>query len=498
MSSSGIGDLHGSAARSPRWDAIIRNYLTFGATEFLSKALSFVLMVYAARVLSVEIFGDFSFALAVMVLVGTLSDFGLSTLLVKKIAQAPREGGDDATVALSVRVGFTVGWTALALWYVHAAGARPTVAFFITAAGAASLVGAYPGVVSCALRALSRFGTDASLRLASTVLYIGAGMAALKLGTGLVGLASVVLGVAIVQATLAFVVNARGRYVRFSRSMLVRWSSYPRLLSEALPFGLLAVLGMIYFRIDMVMLQAMAGSVEVGLYAAAYKILEGVLMIPLALSIVVLPVLSEALAKGDVELARQTVSSVVKYLAYLSVPIATILTLQADRLIALLYPMPAYAGSALGLRILAWTIVAVFASGATSTLIASSRSPSVNTWIACVMAGLNVGLNILLIPRWGLAGAAAATVVTEFSGIFMNTYYINRRLFTLRYESHFVKPCVAALVMGATVYVVNALVLFPVYLLVYGGVLLITEGLSVDELRNATGVMARVFSARGT
>lgn len=484
------------SGHSPRWDAIVRNYLTFGGTEFLLKALSFVFMIYAARVLSVETFGALSFALAIVLLIGTLSDFGLSTLLIKKIAQVQKGGGEIAA-ALVVKVGFTLGWTMLALVYLHAAGARPAVMLFVMAAGGASAIGVYPGVVSCGLRALNRFHIDALLRLASALLYTAAGMAALKLHTGLIGLATATLLVSVVQCALAFVANSRGRYLRFSGATLVQWTPYARLIAEALPFGLLAVLSIIYFRSDMLMLQSMRGSTEVGLYAAAYKILEAVLMVPLALSMVVLPVLSEALGKGNTALAQRTVGSTVKYLAFLSVPIATILTLQSDQVIALLYPMPAYVGSVVGLRILAWTVVAVFVSGATSTLIASSGAPSVNTWIAGFMAALNVGLNFLLIPQWGLVGAAAATVVTEFSGTIINTCYINRRLFTLRYESYFVKPSVAAAAMAVVVYVLNSLALFPVYLLVYAGMLLITEALSLDELRNATGLMARVFLARG-
>ena len=62
---------------------ITSNFLSLATSEIISKILQLVIFVYLARVLGKEDFGIFSFGIAFSLLIVIISDFGLSTLLIR-------------------------------------------------------------------------------------------------------------------------------------------------------------------------------------------------------------------------------------------------------------------------------------------------------------------------------------------------------------------------------------------------------------------------------
>lgn len=477
---------------------ILRNSVLVYGAEFLSRGVTLLLMIYAARALGVARFGDLSFTLGVVAIVAALSDFGLSILLLRWVALDPeRARGSEPTGVLVLKVLFACGWVGLALAAMP--GLKREVFEFLAIGGVAFAARAYAEVTGAVLRAVDKFHIDGLLKSIHALVYAGAAAVALTYRPTLLSIAYALLLASLVEFAAARIANVRGGYVRLTLTGLTDGRLYRRILRGALPFGALAVLGIVYFRVDTLMIQYMRGSTEVGLYGAAFRVLEGVLMLPWAFSLVLLPILSKALARDDWELAGRTVGLAMKVLTYVSLPVAVIVTLGAEELIGLLFPMPEYGGSVLGLQILIWAAVAVFLSATTSTLINSGPSPQVNVWIAAGMVAWNVGLNLLLIPVWGLAGAAAATVATEFGGLVTNSVYIHRRLVPLRY-GFVVRPITAALGMVAAFWLLPSLSYLPVHLAIYVGILVASGALSGNafaELKSALATAAHSRSRSG-
>ena len=72
---------------------IYKNTLYLGAAEIVSKILQFVVMLYAARLLSKENFGKFSFALSLSLIAIVLADLGINSLLIREISRNKKEVG---------------------------------------------------------------------------------------------------------------------------------------------------------------------------------------------------------------------------------------------------------------------------------------------------------------------------------------------------------------------------------------------------------------------
>lgn len=477
---------------------ILRNSVLVYAAEFFSRGLTLLVMIYAARALGVDWFGDLSFALGILAIVAALSDFGLSMLLLRRVAQDPtRARGAEPSGILVLKLAFACSWVGLTLAAMP--GLSSQVFEFLGVAGVAVAVRAYAEVTGAVLRAVDKFHIDALLKSIHALVFAGAAAAALAYEPTPLSVAYALLLASLVEGAAARIANGRGGYVRLALPGLTHGGLYRSILRGALPFGALAVLGIVYFRVDVLMLQYMRGSAEVGLYSAAYRVLEGVLLLPWGFSVVLFPILSEALAGNDRVLAGRTVGLGMKVLTYVSLPVATVATLGAEELMGLLFPILEYQGSILGLQILIWAAVAVFLSATTSTLINSGPSPQVNTWIAAGMVVLNVGLNLLLIPPWGLAGAAAATVATEFGGLVTNSVYVHRRLLPLHY-GFVVRPVIAAVGMAAGFLLLPSLLYVPVHIAIYVGILGASGALSggaFGELRSVLATAPGPGSQRG-
>jgi O-antigen/teichoic acid export membrane protein len=235
------------------------------------------------------------------------------------------------------------------------------------------------------------------------------GIGALAAGGGIVAvavgnLAAAVIGLGIALALL---------YARFARPPLrVRPRGWPRLARDAAPFGLQEVFGQIVFRIDTVLLAALATSAVVGSYGAGYRLLEATLFLSWSVGNSVLPMFSYLDGDTDPPLHR-AYGGALKLLLVVLLPVAVVLGMCARPIVDLVYGLPQYAGTVGVLRWLAPAIVCYGIGHLAGILVLVRRRGRLTVTATAVMAGANIALNLVLIPPFGAQGAAAATLATE-------------------------------------------------------------------------------------
>ena len=215
------------------------------------------------------------------------------------------------------------------------------------------------------------------------------------------GLGSLVQGVAV------YVWARRRVQVRFDATRKER----RRLWSESWPAGIALTMAAVYYHIDTVMLRPMVGEVAVAHYGAAYRLMGFVLMVPVLFSQVIFPVYSRLWGKGPAAL-RPVFENTTAFLLGLGVLVPPVVWVVRADVMALIFP-PEYAAGAQSLGILSIAIVLVF--GAYPHVLALLAAGEQRLMMVLSTAGalLNVGLNLVLIPRFGIEGAAWATVATE-------------------------------------------------------------------------------------
>lgn len=183
------------------------------------------------------------------------------------------------------------------------------------------------------------------------------------------------------------------------------------LLRESVPLLFAAVAVFVYMRLDQFMIAAMLNPSEVGIYSAVVTLAELPLVLPMLLLRSALPTLTRQSA-GPPGQRDETLTVLMGTSFYLHLAVATLLSLIAGPLLTALYGAPYLHGaSAFRMQVLASPFVA-FGVLSSAWLVLERRTGHAlrRTVIGAVA---NIGLNLFAIPRWGIAGAAAATLVAQ-------------------------------------------------------------------------------------
>ncbi|RJP82236.1 MAG: flippase [Candidatus Zixiibacteriota bacterium] len=390
---------------------IRRNLALQSLTHTLSRGMGFLFFLVLARLLGAEHFGRFSFALGVGALLSIFMEFGLEPLIIKWTAR-----GRHTLVAAAVR-----------LRLISSAGILVL------------LLAALPFVPRADTLLLALMGLFFALQtLMQTHSFAFQGMEKMEWELGVSGLqkaGAIALALLLVtlrpapeMGALSLVVSAlaglaAARWIVRRRRLAVldfplpgkSWTipgaDLKAVLRESLPLVVMAVGWSIYFKIDVVLLKLFVEDRDIGLYSSAYKLLEGMTIFPSILLAAIFPALSRR-AVADPARARRLFRQALILLLPAAALLALALRQWGGRLILALFG-PDYLEAAPLLAILALALLALFPGYlVTKSLLAYDRN-LLFAGITLAAAGLNVGLNLVLIPRLGAAGAAWATVATE-------------------------------------------------------------------------------------
>lgn len=472
-----------STARRIFWNTA----LLLGA-DIARLLIGLLLTPVIARVLGSAQLGQFTYVMSLLGILGVVGDFGLSAFYIRQSqhGMSPRLAGTVLGTRIVVGSFVAAGLAIYTVLY-----AERSVRTLLLLGSVLLITGIYPAFVTAALRAHELMVYEGMIKVISIILSTSGGIAAVLAGWGVIGVVwvMVILGAATIVVSVALAL----RYVP-RPALWQPLAAYVATWRGAWPFASLAILVVIYFRIDSIMLFAMKGQAALGQYGAAYRLMEAGLLIPLTLAGTALPSVARLLSERTDDVIRAS-ERAIQFLTVVSIPAAVFGAILAPQLVTILYG-PGFTEAAGVLRILVFTLIAVFASSVTSSLITGSAHPEINTYIAAIMVVLNVALNLYLIPQWSGLGAAAATVATETTGLALGTVYIRRRIAPLSYVGAFVKPTVAALAVAAVIpQHASIAVLLPVYVPAYLGVLWVIRGVSREDLDFLRDLLRRPHAA---
>lgn len=270
-------------------------------------------------------------------------------------------------------------------------------------------------------------------------------------------------------------------------------------LLKALPYGIALVLNNVYFRIGSILLSLMKSSSDVAIYGVPMRILEAMGIIPLYFMNAVLPVLTRSLQRKDGS-HQKIIQYAFDFLVLGSMPIVAGILVLAYPVIALISTpeflsnlSAGFYGSDVALQILIFALAFSFINSLFGfILVADNRQTKLLSRNA-IGAVLTVILNLVLIPYFGVRGAAFANVVTELY-IMLASYFIAKHYIGFKIDfSNFFKILLSSVVMGVVVFLLkdptyalmqnkNLIVLIPVGGIVYLAMLFVTKTINKEML----------------
>jgi len=401
---------------------IVRGGLGSAGIQAANRVLALALAIILARSLGAEGYGIYAYAFAIMSLLMVAAEAGVPTLLMREVAASQgREEWGLLRGALRRGVQF-VGLVAtsvsllglLVLWWWADALSVPvlyTTGLMLLVLPVAALC----KTVAHAIRGLHRVvigqAMDMLIRALVVLLIIAVVFLAWPVQRQPYIAMAAQLGGALVALIVGLLVLRRF-LPSDSKTVLPEYRS-SQWLKSALPFTLIGGAGVINTQADIIMLGWFMESEDVGVYRVAS---QGALFVTFGLqaAIAVLgPSFSSLYAAGDVKRLIRLYNKSTRIIALMTLPLVLIFVFAGREILDVTFG-PVYVNGAPALAILSIGYFANISFGAIGTLLQMANQERATAYILWFTGALNILMNFILIPVYGLVGAAVSTSITVF------------------------------------------------------------------------------------
>jgi PST family polysaccharide transporter len=384
---------------------VLRNTGVQLATQAAGVVFGLVTTLVLSRYLGVERFGEFNYLFAFYYFFLTASDFGVTTIVIREASQRRDQMSELMGALLTLKL-LTAGACMLVAWAaILIMGFPPALRMALLAFSfiVPLIALQFPLIV---FHVLLRQDRAAIIGIGARAAGFGLTMLAVWLNGGLPAIIASVLFTEALLAALGWIFSRRHVSIRL-RVDVALWK---HVLGCSVPLGAAMLCVAVINRIDFVMLERMTDLRQVGLYAAAYKVTHLLESLPLVVMSSVYPLMAGYAVTDPLRLRRIYRQSVLA-LAAIGLPLGLGVMVGAPLIVRFLFG-PAFTEVGPILAVLVWASVFLYVALSGGNLLISTGRERVSLALNMAAAALNVGLNLLLIPRFGPVGAAAATSAT--------------------------------------------------------------------------------------
>jgi len=247
-----------------------------------------------------------------------------------------------------------------------------------------------------------------------------------------------------------------------------------QLLSFALPIVGFSILLSLLMNLDIFFVKTLIKEGRAaGFYASALALTRAPYSVSSAFAITLLPVISQLTSSNRLQEASRHINKSLRYLLILLVPLAFFTNGLSGPIIQLVYSSR-YLPAAAPLSILIFGVTFLTLFSVLAAVINGSGMPKTSMALACAILPLDFLLNLLLIPRFGLSGAAAATTLTSLAGVIGAALVVRKKFGALMSGASFLKILLSSAVFiviprlwpaSGWSLILYALGLFGIYLL---------------------------------
>jgi PST family polysaccharide transporter len=385
-----------------------------------------------ARYLQPTAFGLFSLALAIYMLFNTASNLGLDYLVVRDLVREPDQSHEVLGTAFWLKGGASILTTAFAVLFTYATHPGQTSLVWMVAILSIAAISQAFDVIDFFFQARTLSKWTVIPRLIPFLLVNLARVAAIYEHAGLMVFVEIAAS-EIILSEVALLVS----YLLFPHG-LPRWRAHlPRsrdLLQAGWPMMFGSLLFVAYMRTDQILLGYFLGDKYVGYYSAAVRLSEIWYAIPVLICNSVMPRLLKLFTENR-DLYYRRLQHLYNGLALLSVSLALVTQVSSSFVVKLLFGQ-AYLPAAHVLNIHIWTSVFFFIGALSGQQLVHENLTMLELRRMLAGALVNILLNLLLIPRFGIAGSAYATLIAYAVSCYLSDLFNRRTHHMFRIKSY--------------------------------------------------------------
>lgn len=471
---------------------LITNSFFLGTSNILVRVLSLGLIIVMSKIFGPAGLGVYYFSFSILGILLQFSDFGLLPFFLREMA------ADKAKSLEHLRTLFTFKFF-LALFFVLVSSLSITflvdsseirITTYLLAAGC--FIQLLLGAFSAFVQAYEHFEYVSFMLVMERLLTVTLTFLIITRVPSIVGVGAAFLISQLLTALIWLYLLKTKIKVGLSLPILQfsRLKTLITTLKQSIPFWLSSVFTTIATRSDMLLLQKIRGSAEAGIFGPGRTMLDTLYFILSSVSSSAYPVFSR-LHKSNREEVKKIYNSLIKYLLLIIVFIALgIITLSEQ--VVQWFLGPAFSQTALILKIMIWAEVFIFVSEFTGVFLNAIRRQA--SYAVAEMSGTITNLIAisLLIPAFGVLGAAYAAVITEFAVLFVALWAVFRNGYAFNFANPIKIGFIAALSSIPLFLFPPLVAIFPVAFL-YIALALITGCISFREIRELMSIRAQTL-----
>ena len=387
---------------------MIKNTATIFAGRISNAVFLFLLTLVVSRQLGPALFGVYSLLTTVVLAANCFSNFGFDIWMVREVTKEPAQAKNYLSNILGLKIVTSLA-TIVCVFLIFKATDLPSTTLHLLGVLSISLL------FNTLSQSLWHYGNCFKQFIFHSVLWASSNVIKSLLGIALVllyrELEPLIWGLVIAEAIsliLSFYV-IRCRFGPFVPEFRVSiWKDY---LIRSAPIALGMIFSVLYFRLDIIMLQFMTDEKVVGFYSAAYKLFEVSIVFPTSIMLVLFPTLVEEYHSNHPQFKKSSIKALGIF-SLVGGGIALTLWAFSRWIIAIIFGDEFFPSIAV-LEVLSGAIFLYFLNFLLSNILISSGRESINTWNLVGATVANIVLNLILIPQYGAIGAAWSTLFCE-------------------------------------------------------------------------------------
>ena len=387
---------------------VIKNTVYIFAGRVSNAVFLFLLTLVVSRQLGPALFGVYSLLITIVIAANCFSNFGFDIWMVREVTKEPSQAKNYLSNILGLKIVTSLVTILLVFLIFQATDLPPTTLHLLWILSVSLLFNTLS-------QSLWHYGNCFKQFIFHSILWAFSNLIKSVLGISLVlvyqELEPLIWGIVVAEAItliLSFYV-IRYRFGAFvPKFRLSVWKDY---LARSTPIAFGMIFSVLYFRLDIVMLQLMTDEKVVGFYSAAYKLFEVSIVLPTSIMLVLFPTLVEEY-HSDLLQFKKSSKKALGVFCLIGGGVALILWGFSSGIITIVFGDEFFPSIAV-LNILSGAIFLFFLNFLLSNLLISSGRETINTWNLVGATVLNIILNLALIPQYGAIGAAWSTLFCE-------------------------------------------------------------------------------------
>lgn len=464
---------------------IVKNMAWLGLSSVAGRLIRGIFIIFAARILGATEYGVFSYALGLAGFFTLFADIGINSILTRDVSGYPKKAKSYFATSFWIKIFLLVITTLLVILVAphFSKIASATVLLYFVAL--LTIFDNLREFLNAFFRAKEKMEFEALVNVAmniaiavigAVVLYFSHTAKAVTISyVSSAGVGFLVAGFILRQELKGLIRNFDIKLVKPT-------------MEAALPLAVAGFLGVFMFNIDIVILGWFKSATEIGFYAAGQKIVSLLYTLPGIIASATFPTLSRFYGKNEHQKVSLIIEKSITLVFAFALPLTIGGLILANPIINFLYGKE-YLPSVLTFQILLLTLPIIFAQLVFANLILIYNKQKKFAFFVGLTALGNVIFDLLLIPKFGIAGSAAGTLIVQAIYNFF-TWNMMKKINNFETLVHLKKIFFASVILGVLCFVFNKIginVIINILLsgTIYFGLLFILKEKILEELKPA-------------